>query len=248
MIIKKINGAILIGITGISVVGILLGVTQFPEKVFSSPASFESIMFQIDIVGALSWGFIAVIITILITDFVDTMGTLLGMGYKANLLDEKGNLPEIEKPMLCDALSTIIASLLGTTTAGVFIESAAGIEAGGKSGFSAVVTAFLFLSALFLAPLFIIIPAYAYGSALIVVGLLMIAPISKLDFSDLPNAVPAFATIALMSFTYNLGIGMTAGFLLYPLMMLVTGKTKIVHPGMWILFFFSILFYVFYPY
>ncbi|MBX2976522.1 MAG: NCS2 family permease [Ignavibacteriaceae bacterium] len=248
MIIKKVNGAILIGITGISVVGILLGVTQFPQKVFSSPASFESIMFQIDIVGALSWGFIAVIITILITDFVDTMGTLLGMGYKANLLDEKGNLPEIEKPMLCDALSTIIASLLGTTTAGVFIESAAGIEAGGKSGFSAVVTAFLFLSALFLAPLFIIIPAYAYGSALIVVGLLMIAPISKLDFSDLPNAVPAFATITLMSFTYNLGIGMTAGFLLYPLMMLVTGKTKIVHPGMWILFFFSILFYVFYPY
>jgi AGZA family xanthine/uracil permease-like MFS transporter len=248
LLIKKVNAAILIGIIAVTILGIIIGVTSLPSEFISKPPDLSPIMFQIDIQGVFTWGFIAVILTVLITDFVDTMGTLLGMGYKANLLDENGNLPEIEKPMLCDALSTVAASLFGTTTAGVFIESAAGIEAGGKSGFSAVVTAFLFLSALFLAPVFVMIPAYAYGSALIIVGLLMISPISKLDFSDIPQAVPAFATITLMSFTYNLGIGMTAGFVLYPLMMLLTGKGKQVQLGMWIMFILSLLFYIFYPY
>ena len=118
-------------------------------------------------------------------DFVDTMGTLLGLGYKAKMLDENGNLPEVEKPMLCDALATVVAALCGTTTAGAYIESAAGIEAGGKSGLTAVVTAFLFLTALFFAPLLSIVPAYAYGSALIIVGVLMISPISHFKFDDL---------------------------------------------------------------
>ena len=176
------------------------------------------------------------------------MGTLLGMAYKANLLDTDGNLPEIEKPMLCDALATVAASLLGTTTAGVYIESAAGIQAGGKSGFTAVVISILFLLALFFAPLFTAIPAYAYGPALVVVGLLMVSPIVKINFNDLTETIPAFLTIILMSFTFNLGIGLTAGLVSYPLIKTLSGQIRVVKPGMWILFIFSLLFYIFYPY
>lgn len=248
MMIKKINGAIILGIIITSAIGFLFGLSPLPESLVSLPPDLSEIFLKLDISGALTWGFFAVILTVFVTDFVDTMGTLLGMSYKAGLLDESGNLPEIEKPMLCDALATVAASLFGTTTAGVYIESAAGIEAGGKSGFTAVVTAFLFLIALFLSPLFTAIPPYAYGSALIIVGLLMISPISKFDFTNLPEAIPVFVTITLMSFTYNLGIGMTAGFVVYPVTMALSGRIREVHLGMWILFAFSILFYVFYPY
>jgi AGZA family xanthine/uracil permease-like MFS transporter len=181
-------------------------------------------------------------------DFVDTMGTLLGVGYKAKLLDEEGNLPDVGKPFLCDALSTVVASLLGTTTAGVFIESAAGIEAGGRSGLTAVITALLFLVALFFSPLLTAIPNYAYGSALIIVGLLMMSPIKNLDFENYGELIPAFVIIAFMSFTYNLGIGMTAGFVVYPVTKFFAGEIKDVKPGMWILSIFSLLFFIFYPY
>jgi AGZA family xanthine/uracil permease-like MFS transporter len=203
---------------------------------------------KIDWMGALTWGFIAVILVIFITDLIDTLGTLLGLAYKADMLDENGNLPDIEKPMLCDALSTVVASLLGTTTAGVYIESAAGIEAGGRSGFSAVVTALLFLLTLFLSPFFTSVPPFAYGASLIIVGFLMMSPVKNIDFGNLPEAIPAFVTIVMMCFTYNLGVGMTAGFAVYPITMTLGGKFKQISAGMWILFAFSLLFYIFYPY
>jgi len=248
LLIKKVNGSIIIGIILTTVLGFIFGTTELPEKIVSSPPSIEPLFLQVDIVGALSWGFIAVILTVFIIDFIDTMGTLLGVAYKANLIDNDGNLPEIEKPMLCDALATVAASLFGTTTTGTFLESAAGIEAGGRSGFTAVVTAFLFLITLFFAPLFTAIPPYAYGSALIIVGLLMMSPVTKLNFDDLTETLPAFTTIILMSFTFNLGIGLTSGLVVYPVSMFFGGRIKEVHPGMWILFVFSVLFYIFYPY
>ncbi|OGV11182.1 MAG: guanine permease [Ignavibacteria bacterium RIFOXYA2_FULL_37_17] len=248
MMIKKINGSILIGILTTTILGFIFGVTQLPEKIISLPPDIRPVFLQLDITGALSWGFFSVILVVFIMDFVDTMGTLLGLGYKAKMLDENGNLPEIEKPMLSDALATIIGALCGTTTTGTYIESATGIEAGGKSGLTAVVTAILFLVALFFAPLFAVIPSYAYGSALIIVGLLMITPVSHLKFDDLAETIPVFVAMTLMSFTYNLGIGMTAGFVVYPLTMLIAGRIRTVKFGMWILFGFSVLFYVFYPY
>lgn len=248
LMIKKVKGSILIGILSITILGFIFGVTPLPSKWISMPPSLGPIFLKLDITGALSWGFFAVILTVFVMDFVDTMGSLIGLSFKAGLLDEDGNLPEIEKPFLCDALATVVGALLGTTTTGVFVESASGIEAGGKSGFTAVVTALLFLIALFLAPFLTIIPGYAYGSALIIVGLLMFSPIKKLNFNDLAEVIPAFITIALMSFTYNLGIGMTAGFVVYPITSLISGRIKQVKPGMWFLFIFSVLFYVFYPY
>lgn len=248
LLLKRINGAILIGILIVTFFSYIFRFTPLPEQWLSLPPDIRPILFKLDIAGALTWGFISVIITVFVMDFVDTMGTLIGVSARANLLDDDGNLPEIEKPMLADALATVVASLAGTTTTGTYIESAAGIESGGKTGFTSVITAILFLLALFFAPFLTSIPAHAYGPALIVVGMMMIEPIKKLNFDDYSELIPAFATIILMSFTYNIGIGMTAGFILFVLLKILTGKMKTIHFGMWILSILSLLFYIFYPY
>jgi adenine/guanine/hypoxanthine permease len=248
LMVKKVKGSILIGILLVTVLAVILGQLSLPEKIVSLPPDITPIFLKLDIAGAFNWGFFAVILTVFVMDFVDTMGTLLGLSIKANLLDEKGELPEIEKPMLCDALATVLASLLGTTTTGAFIESATGIEAGGRSGFTAVITSILFLLALFFSPLFSIIPSYAYGPALIIVGMLMISPIKKLNFDDLSDLLPVFSIITLMSFTYNIGIGMTGGFLVFAIVKVLIGKYDEISGGMWILSGLSLLFFIFYPY
>ena len=176
------------------------------------------------------------------------MGTLIGVSARAGFLDKKGNLPDIQKPMMADAIATVAAGLLGTSTAGTFIESATGIEEGGRTGLTAVTCGILFLLGLFFAPFFVSIPAYAYGPALVLVGSLMIGVARKIDFDDYTELFPAFCTIVLMCFTYNLGIGITAGFVMYPLIKLLTGRVKEVHAGMWVLFTLSVVFYIFYPY
>ena len=248
LMIRKVRGALLLGILTATFGSFFLGVAQPPQAWISSPPSLAPIFLKLDISGALTWGFMSVILTVFVMDFVDTTGTLLGLAYKSGFLDETGNLPEMEKPMLCDSGATVLAALLGTSTAGVFIESAAGIEAGGRSGFSAIVTSILFLLALFFSPFLTVVPPAAYGPALIVVGLLMMTTITELDFADLTEAIPAFAVIVLMSFTYNLGVGVTGGFVAYPLMKLFAGRLREVKPGMWFLAAISLLFFIFYPY
>jgi AGZA family xanthine/uracil permease-like MFS transporter len=248
LMVRGVKGSILIGIIAITLLAFLLKITDLPDKFVSLPPSISPIFLELDIRGALTWGFFAVILTVFVMDFVDTMGTLIGVSYKANLLDEEGNLPQVEKPMLCDSVATVIGALIGTTTAGTYIESAAGIEAGGKSGLTSVVTAFLFLLALFFAPFFTSIPAFAYGPALIIVGMLMISPVTNIEFGDLTEVIPVFTIIILMSFTYNLGIGMTAGFIVYPLMKTVSGRVNEVPAGLWVLAGMSLLFFIFYPY
>ncbi len=248
LMIRRVRAALLLGILVTTLLAFVFGAADPPEAMVSLPPSIEPIFAALDIRAAFTWGFFSVILTVLVMDFVDTMGTLLGLSLKAGLLDEEGNLPEIEKPMLCDALATTAAALLGTSTAGAYIESATGIQAGARSGFASVVTALLFLSALFFAPFLTAVPACAYGPALIVVGLVMLSPVTRLDFDDLTEAVPAFIVIVLMSFTYNLGIGMTAGFVAYPIMKIFGGRVREVHLGMWILAGMSALFFVFYPY
>jgi len=217
--VRRWMGAMLVGILSIAAVAFLLEVAPLPDKVISLPPSLGPIFLQFDLGGALQWGFFSVILTVLVTDFIDTTGTLLGLAYKSGLLDEKGNLPEIEKPMLCDSVAT-----------------------------SAVVTAILFLLTLFFSPVLTAIPACAYGPALWFVGLMMLAPIVKLPFDDLTEAIPAFVVIILMCFTLNLGIGLTSGFVAYPLMKLLSGRGREVKPGGWVLGVLAALFFVFYPY
>jgi AGZA family xanthine/uracil permease-like MFS transporter len=248
LMVRKVKGAILIGILGTTFLAFVFRIASPPCQWVSLPPSLAPIFLKLDITGALSWGFVAVILTVFIMDFVDTMGTLIGVSARAGLLDERGELPEMEKPMLADSLATVVGALVGTTTSGTYIESAAGIEEGGRTGLAAVVTAFLFLICLFFAPIFTSIPPQAYGGALVVVGMLMLVAVKQIDFNDFTELVPAFFVIALMSFTYNLGVGITAGFVMYPILKVVAGRWREIHPGLWVLFGISVLFYVFYPY
>jgi AGZA family xanthine/uracil permease-like MFS transporter len=248
LMIRRFPAAILGGILLTSIVAFMSGVARPPSGVLSLPPSLVPIFLKIDMRGALSWAFFPVVLTILIMAFVDTMGTLIGVSSRAGFLDRNGNLPQIERPMLCDALSTTLAPLLGTTTAGAFIESATGVEAGGRTGFTAVITAMCFALALFFAPLVGAVPPQAYGPALIVVGLLMLTPVKNINVEDLSELIPAAGVIVLMSFTYNVGVGMTAGFILYPLCKLIAGRARQLRPGIWVLAALSLLFFIFYPY
>lgn len=248
LMILRLPVAILAGITVVTAIGVAAGLVPLPDRWIDLPPDLSPLFLKLDVVGALTWGMFGVVMTIFVMSFVDTIGTLIGLGYKADLIDADGNMADIERPMLCDAVATTVAPLLGTSTSGAYIESASGIQAGGRTGLTAVVTALLFLSALFLAPLFAVVPPYAYGPALIIVGLIMITPITHLPFDDLAETVPAFAVITLMSFTYNIGIGVTAGFLLYPLLKTLSGRMNEVKPGLWVLAALSLAFFVFYPY
>ncbi|MGZ8459484.1 MAG: NCS2 family permease [Candidatus Deferrimicrobiaceae bacterium] len=248
LVIRRIPGAIVIGVLATTFLSFFLGITSPPSQWISVPPDPRPILLKLDIAGALRANFFPVILTIFVMSFVDTVGTLIGLSARAGLLDEKGNLPDIEKPMLADALATTVAPLLGTTTAGAYIESAAGIEEGGKTGFTSLVVAALFLLSLLFAPVFTIVPPHAYGAILILIGVFMISPVTRIDFSDTTELIPAFLTIVLMSFTYNIGVGMTAGLITYPILKVLGGRTREVTPGMWVLAVLSLSFFVFYPY
>jgi len=248
LLAREVKGAILLSILAITGILAATGYLQLPDVPYSPPPSIAPIFMQIDIAGSLTWGFIGVITSVLVMDFVDTMGSLIGLSARAGLLDEEANLPEIEKPMLADALATIAASIFGTTTAGIYIESAAGIEQGGKTGFTAVVVALLFLCALFFSPVLTIVPAEAYGPALVVVGMFMTGSLKDIDFNDYMELVPAFLTIVLMVFTFNIGVGITAGFVSWTALRLLNGRVGEITAGMWLLSLLSLAFYIFYPY
>jgi AGZA family xanthine/uracil permease-like MFS transporter len=246
--IRRFPAAILTSILVTALLSFVLRVSPAPSGWISAPPSLQPVFFKFDLHSLLSWGFFPVVLTILIMAFVDTMGTLIGVSARAGFLDKDGNLPQIERPMMADALATTFAAVIGTTTAGAYIESATGVEAGGRTGLTPVVTAACFLGALFFAPFIAAIPPQAYGPALIFVGLLMLTPITRIPFDDLSELVPAFGVIALMAFTYNVGVGMTAGFVLYPFCKLVSGRLSDVRPALWALTALSILFFIFYPY
>ncbi len=258
LIVRRVPGAILVAILVTTVVGMAttaLGLTEglvpLPKgvgDVMGWPSNPLPLFCKFDFGAIFTVDFFPVLLCVFLMDFLDTMGTLIGVSAKAGLLDEQGNLPEIEKPMLCDALATVVGAVFGTTTTGTYIESAAGIEEGGRSGFSAVVTALCFLGLLFFGPLAKMVPAFAYGPALIMVGILMMGAVTRINFDDMTELIPAFATIVLMSFTYNIGVGMTAGFVLYPLMKLMSGRVREVPGGMWVLSALSLAFFISYPY
>lgn len=248
LVIRKFPAAILTGIVITTFVAFLTGVAPWPQHFMSLPPSISPIVGQIDLRGAFSWSAFPIVLTIFIMAFVDTMGTLIGVSARAGFLDESGNLPQIERPMLVDALTTTLSPVIGTSVSGAFVESATGIEAGGRTGLTALVVAICFAAALFFAPFVAAIPPQAYGPALIIVGLFMLAPIAKIDFTDFTESIPAFAVVSLMCFTFNIAVGITAGFVLYPLCKMVSGKHRQLKSGLWVLTALSLLFFIFYPY
>ncbi len=248
LIIRKVPGAILLGIVLTSIVAFVTKVAAAPRGFVSMPPSIKPILWQLDLRSALTWQAFPVVLTIFVMAFVDTMGTLIGLSARAGFLDADGQLPQIERPMLVDAITTTLAPVLGTSTSGAYVESATGIEAGGRTGLTALVTGSCFLLTLFFAPFVATIPPQAYGPALIIVGLFMLAPITRIDFGDYTESIPAFAVVSLMAFTFNIAIGICAGFVLYPICKLVSGKGHQLKPGLWALTTLSLLFFIFYPY
>jgi AGZA family xanthine/uracil permease-like MFS transporter len=248
LLAKRVTGALIIGIVATAVLSFATGVTALPTAVVSLPPSVAPLFGQLDVAGALTLKALPVVVIVFVMAFVDTIGTLLALSSRAGLLDADGNLPEIERPMLADALANIAAPIIGTTTCGAFVESAVGIEEGGRTGFTALVVAALFLLSLWFAPLLTAVPAHASGVAMVAIGILMMTPITSLETHDFTEWIPAFATIALMSFTFNIGVGMTAGLLLFPLLKLITGRGREVKAPMWVLAAMSLAFYLVYPY
>ncbi len=248
LLIRRVPGAILLGIVITAIVAFLGRIAAPPRHIVSMPPSIASIVWQLDFREAFTWKAFPVVLTMFVMAFVDTMGTLIGVSARAGFLDKDGHLPGIERPMLVDAITTTVAPALGTSTSGAYLESATGIEMGGRTGFTALVTGTCFLLTLFFAPFVAAIPAQAYGPALIIVGLFMLEPIVRIDFADYTESIPAFAVVSLMSFTFNIAIGICAGFLLYPICKIVAGKTSQLKPGLWVLSALSLLFFIFYPY
>ena len=228
---RKVRGAILIGILLTTVVSFFMGIQELPAgigDIFGMPASLAPIAFKLDLKAALSIPPF-VIFSFLFVDVFDTAGTLLGTGARAGFLDEKGRLPRVNRAMLADAIGTIGGSLLGTSTVTTYVESTAGVSEGGRTGLTSIVTGLLFFLALFLAPLAGLIPSEATAPALIIVGVLMIGAVTKIDFEDFTEALPAFLTIIFMPLAYSIADGIAFGFIAYPVVKLVAGRGKEVH-------------------
>jgi len=251
LLARRVKGAILIGIAVTAVAGIALGHGHAPRAVvalpFAGDYSLAPIALQLDIAGVLRLSFLPILLTLFLMGFLDTLGTLVGVGAAGNLLDEKGNFPDVRKPMLVDAATCMFSGLVGTSTSGAYIESAAGIREGARTGLAAVTTAALFAVSIFFIPLLEPLQSlrFAYGPALIAVGALMMASIARIDFDDLTEVVPAFVTITMMVFTYNIANGLTAGLVLYPLLKLLGGRRRDITPGAIVLGLLCASYYVF---
>lgn len=251
LLYRRVRGALLLGIVATAALGCLLGLGQAPRGVvavpFSGEYSLAPIAFQLDIVGVLRLGFLPILLTLFLMSFLDTLGTLVGVGSAGGMLDEKGNFPQIERPMLADALTCMFSGLVGTSTSGAYIESATGIREGARTGLAAVTTALLFAAALFFIPL--IEPLqhlrYAYGPALIAVGVLMIGSVRKIDFDDITELVPAFVTVVMMLFTYNIANGLTAGLVVYPVIKVSAGRSRELNAGSVVLGLLCLVYYLF---
>jgi AGZA family xanthine/uracil permease-like MFS transporter len=248
---RRVRGAILAGIAATATLGILLGQGEAPRGVVALPFagqwSLAPLFLKLDVPGVLHASFLPVLLTLFLMGFLDTLGTLVGVGAAGGMLDERGQFPEIEKPMLVDALTCTLAGVVGTTTSGAYVESATGIKEGARTGLAALTTASLFLVSLFFIPLVEPLQklAYAYSPALVAVGLLMVTSVRHVDFDDLTELVPSFVTIVMMVFTYNIANGLTAGLALYPLLKLVAGRAREVRPGAWVLAALCASYYVF---
>ena len=221
----KVKGAILIGILATTILGIPLGITQLPSGSWLPP-SIAPTFAQFDFSTLFSLDMLVVIATFLFVDIFDTAGTLIGVATKGDLLDDEGKMPKAKQALLADAIGTTFGALLGTSTVTSYIESAAGMTEGGKTGLTSLTVGVLFLLSVFLSPLFLMVPAAATAAALVVVGLFMASTISDINFSDYTEAIPAFMTVIMMPLTYSISEGIMFGIVTYVGLKLLTGRHK----------------------
>ncbi|MBV7533430.1 NCS2 family permease [Chitinophaga sp. sic0106] len=240
---KGVNAALLIGIMAATLAGIPLGITHMPENghLIGWPPSVAPIAFKLQFDKIFSVDMLKILFTLLMVNLFDTVGTLIGLCNKAGLLDKDGRMPRAKQALMADAVGTTAAGLLGTSVVTAYVESASGIAAGGKTGLTAFTVAIMFLLALFFAPVFAMIPTAATAPALIIVGMLMMGAVTKIDFNDVTEALPAFLAIAMMPYSYSIAEGIVFGMLSYVLLKVCTGQHKQISPVMYVL---AILFIV----
>ena len=235
LIVKKVPGAILFGMLVTTAVSIICGVSELPKAIIGKPSSIAPIFMKFDFSKILSTEMFVALFAFLFVDLFDTVGTLVGVASKADMLDKDGNLPRARQALFADSIGTTVGAMLGTSTVTTFVESASGVAEGGRTGLTAIVTACLFLLALIFQPIFAVIPTYATSSALIVVGLFMITGIKKIDFEDYTEALPAFLTIIMMPLSYSIANGIVFGIVSYAVLKLISGRGKEVSPVVYIL-------------
>ncbi|MGI9335489.1 MAG: NCS2 family permease [Gammaproteobacteria bacterium] len=226
LLVIRIKGAILIGILAVTVIAWLTGLAPAPEQFVGLPSLPSESLFALDFSQVFSATFFTVVIAFMFVDIFDTAGTLIGVGRLAGFLDKEGRLPGSDRAFTADAVGTSAGALLGTSTVTTYIESATGVEEGGRTGFTAVVAGVLFLASLFFIPLVTSVPALATAPALIIVGTLMMAGARELEWKRMDEAIPAFLTVIMMPLTYSIANGITIGIVTYVLIKLFTGKTK----------------------
>jgi AGZA family xanthine/uracil permease-like MFS transporter len=244
----NVRGAILLGIAATAMAGYFLGVGVPLDGVAEWPnfRLLGDVALQLDIAGVLTIDFLPVLLTLFLMSFLDTLGTLYALGAAGGLLDDRGDLPDVQRPMLVDAIACVVAPLLGTTTSGAYIESATGIREGARTGLAAVVVGILFALTLFFLPLVRPLQqlTYAYGPALMLVGVLMFANVRHLRTDDFTELVPAVVAVVMMVFTYNIANGLTAGLIVHPLMKLAAGRWRDLHPAGVVLGLLCLVYYV----
>ena len=259
--VKKVKGAILIGIFATWILGIICQLTGLyvvtPDAGYYSliPAwssfnlgAISSVFgqcFKADFSSLRAFDFVAIVCAFLFVDIFDTLGTLIGCATKADMLDKEGKLPRIKEALLADAIATTAGAVLGTSTTTTFVESSAGVAEGGRTGLSSVVTGLLFLLAVFLSPIFITIPSFATAPALLFVGFLMISAVTAIDFNDFTEAVPAYLALIAMPLTYSISEGISMGIISYVLLNVAAGKAKKITPLMYVLAVLFVLKYIF---
>ena len=234
LLVKNVKGALLWGILATTLIGIPLGVTQI-NGVFSTPPSIEPIFMQFEWSQIFTKEMVIIVFTFLFVDLFDCIGTVIGVANRAGLIKEDGKIPHLKEVFMVDSISTAAGAVMGTSTVAVYVESAAGVNEGGRSGLTAFVTGICFLLALFFAPLFLAIPAAATTPVLVLVGLMMMSSVLKINFNDYAEAIPAFICVLLMPLTYSISEGIVLGHLSYIFINLLSGNYKKMTVGMYIL-------------
>ena len=226
---RKVTGAIIIGVLLVTLLSVLLGMTEF-KGVFAAPPSIEPTFMKMDIASAINAGLIGVIFIFFFIDLFDTTGTLIGVSHRAGLLDKDGKLPRLKRALFADSTAIMAGGVLGTSSVTAYVESAAGTSVGGRTGLTAVVVALLFLAALFLSPLAGTVPAYATAPALCYVAVLMTRGLAEIDWDDLTESAPAVITAVGMPFTYSIADGIAFGFISYAVIKVLAGRFRDLSP------------------
>ena len=244
LVVLKVKGGVLIGILATTLIGIPFGITHL-DGIISTPASIAPVFMKFEWSQIFTLDMLIVVLTFLCIDMFDTIGTVVGVAEKANMIDKDSKVESFDKIFLSDAIATTAGACLGSSTTTTYIESASGVTEGGRTGLTSFTVVVCFILALFFSPLFLAIPSAATGAVLVVVGVMMMSPIREIDWSDYSEAIPAFITATMMPLTYSIAHGILLGIITYVVINACTKNIKKISPAMWVLFVLFVLRYIF---